>query len=50
MTNNSQKDDGERVERRKGPADRRVTDDRRDSDRIVEDKNPRRQKPDRRQS
>lgn len=46
----NEKQDNERVERRQGPADRRLAQDRRDSDRVVEDKNPRRQNPDRRKS
>ena len=44
-------DDNERIERRKGPSDRRDTDnDRRGTDRVVEETNPRRKNPDRRKA
>ncbi|MBO6555363.1 MAG: hypothetical protein JJ934_16090 [Pseudomonadales bacterium] len=44
-------DDNERVERRKGPSDRRDSNiDRRGADRVVEEANPRRKNPDRRKS
>ncbi|MBD3646781.1 MAG: hypothetical protein HUJ31_04860 [Pseudomonadales bacterium] len=38
------------VERRKGPKDRRITEDRRTDDRVVTENEPRRQKPDRRKN
>lgn len=38
------------VDRRKGPRDRRVNEDRRDGDRVVTESEPRRQKSDRRKN
>lgn len=38
------------VDRRKGPKDRRVNQDRRDGNRVVTEETPRRQYPDRRKS
>ena len=44
-------DDNERVERRKGPSDRRISPtDRRGNDRVIPEPDPRRQRQDRRNS